>query len=151
MLVNVANTANFATNASAHLITIVNGSILVLAIRITGKKFFNFFSNFLRTFFLFLGITLSSSIYHFGVGIYLIVDYIVDESRIKHKGKKCSCLSKICVGSEIFSSSFNPVAYIVIVAFFVALCLPAIYLLGQLFLLHLRLSTWFIAIETNVE
>jgi len=80
-----------------------------------------------RLFFFFLGSTFACSIFHCGCGFYLAMDYIVDQSRIDS------------IGTEIWHTSWSTDAYIAVVSFFILLSFPAIYLLGQLFFLHVHL------------
>jgi len=79
-----------------------------------------------RGFFLYLGTTLLSAILYFGVGTYLLIDYFINESRITQ------------IGNNIYAP-FYSIPYVVVVVVFDILSIPAVYLLGQLFFLHIKL------------
>ncbi len=85
--------------------------------------------NTYRVFFIFVTSTFLNSIVHGVVGSYLVIDYLVDDTRINLQGV------------SFWGGQWCSIAYIVVVALFVLLSIPAIYLLGQLFFLHIYLGT----------
>ena len=97
-----------------------------------------------KPFMVFVGTLFPTAIFHGVVGLYLVIDFAADT----HKPKRIECLGILIIiiisyNCNVVNDIYNgldPVGYITIVALFVLLSVPAIFLIGQLLFLHISLS-----------